>query len=205
MISENMKAFQYQHGMETREYVAFDSTISRDGHAGETFDFCISNPPFGTPWKEDLKKRGLNEKEKKKFTDSRFTVVDGEGKELSFIPSFVNAAKNSNRETAMQQCASSLMMIVAGMLNENTEFCRYYLDHPDFMNAVNQGVFDAVYSQLGKLQSVEEDREVRYGGMSPKDWIRIIRDYTPMVREASKTKEIPLYMPKAADDGNTPG
>lgn len=205
MISENMKAFQYQHGMETREYIAFDSTISRDGHAGETFDFCISNPPFGTPWKEDLKKRGLDEKEKKKFTDSRFTVVDGEGKELSFIPSFVNAAKNSNRETAMQQCASSLMMIVAGMLNENTEFCRYYLDHPDFMNAVNQGVFDAVYSQLGKLQSVEEDREERYGGMSPKDWTRIIRDYTPMVREASKTKEIPLYMPKAADDGNTPG
>jgi hypothetical protein len=205
MISENMKAFQYQHGMETREYIAFDSTISRDGHAGETFDFCISNPPFGTPWKEDLKKRGLDEKEKKKFTDSRFSVVDGEGKELSFIPSFVNAAKNSNRETAMQQCASSLMMIVAGMLNENTEFCRYYLDHPYFMNAVNQGVFDAVYSQLGKLQSVEEDREVRYGGMSPKDWIRIIRDYTPMVREASKTKEIPLYMPKAADDGNTPG
>ena len=55
MISENISTFQYQKGMETREYIAFDSTISRDGHAGETFDFCISNPPFGTPWKEDLK------------------------------------------------------------------------------------------------------------------------------------------------------
>ena len=91
MISENMKAFQYQHGMETREYIAFDSTISRDGHAGETFDFCISNPPFGTPWKEDLKKRGLGENEKKKFTDSRFCIVDGEGKELSFIPDIGDA------------------------------------------------------------------------------------------------------------------
>ncbi len=91
MISENMKAFQYQHGMETREYIAFDSTISRDGHAGETFDFCISNPPFGTPWKEDLKKRGLGENEKKKFTDSRFCIIDGEGKELSFIPDIGDA------------------------------------------------------------------------------------------------------------------
>ena len=91
MISENMKTFQYQHGMETREYIAFDSTISRDGHAGETFDFCISNPPFGTPWKEDLKKRGLGENEKKKFTDSRFCIVDGEGKELSFIPDIGDA------------------------------------------------------------------------------------------------------------------
>ncbi|WP_027454412.1 N-6 DNA methylase [Xylanibacter brevis] len=91
MISENIKSFQYQHGIEPREYIAFDSTISRDGHAGETFDFCISNPPFGTPWKEDLKKRGLGENEKKKFTDSRFTVLDSEGKELSFIPDIGDA------------------------------------------------------------------------------------------------------------------
>ena len=56
MISGNIKSFQYPFGTEQREYICFDSTISRDGHPGETFDFCISNPPFGTPWKEDLKK-----------------------------------------------------------------------------------------------------------------------------------------------------
>lgn len=86
MISENIRSFQYQHGMEQREYIAFDSTISRDGHAGETFDFCISNPPFGTPWKEDLKKRGLSEKERDKFMDSRFCAIDEDGKEVSFLP-----------------------------------------------------------------------------------------------------------------------
>ena len=86
MISGNIKSFQYPFGTEQREYITFDSTISRDGHSGETFDFCISNPPFGTPWKEDLKKRGLGEKDKKKFIDSRFCLTDDEGKELSFIP-----------------------------------------------------------------------------------------------------------------------
>lgn len=91
MISENIKSFQYHHGTEQREYIAFDSTISRDGHPGETYDFCISNPPFGTPWKEDLKKRGLDEKDKKKFTDSRFTVLDANCKELSFIPDIGDA------------------------------------------------------------------------------------------------------------------
>ena len=85
MISGNIKSFQYLHGTQTREYIAFDSTISRDGHAGETFDLCISNPPFGTPWKEDLKKRGLGEKDKNKFTDSRFQI-ENKGDELSFIP-----------------------------------------------------------------------------------------------------------------------
>ena len=91
MISGNIKAFQYIKGAEQREYIAFDSTISRDGHAGETFDFCISNPPFGTPWKEDLKKRGLDEKEKKKFTDSRFEVMDSKGEALSFLPDIGDA------------------------------------------------------------------------------------------------------------------
>ena len=86
MISGDISRFQYTYNSEYREYIAFDSTISRDGHAGETYDFCISNPPFGTPWKEDLKKRGLGEGDKKKFTDTRFQIDGDDGKEISFIP-----------------------------------------------------------------------------------------------------------------------
>ena len=89
MISGHIKSFQYNYAGEEREYIAFDSTVSRDGHAGETYDFCISNPPFGTPWKEDLKKRGLKETEKAKFTDSRFNIAIGNGenrREITFLP-----------------------------------------------------------------------------------------------------------------------
>lgn len=89
MISGHVKLFQYDFAGEQREYIAYDSTISRDGHAGENYDFCISNPPFGTPWKEDLKKRGLKETEKAKFTDSRFNIAVGEGdsrREITFLP-----------------------------------------------------------------------------------------------------------------------
>ena len=86
MISGEIKSFQYNTCGEDREYIAYGSTLSQDGHAGETYDFCISNPPFGTPWKEDLKKRGLKETEKEKFTDSRFCVTDNDGKEISFLP-----------------------------------------------------------------------------------------------------------------------
>lgn len=89
MISGHIKSFQYNYAGEEREYIAFDSTVSRDGHAGETYDFCISNPPFGTPWKEDLKKRGLKETEKVKFTDSRFNIAIGNGEnrqDITFLP-----------------------------------------------------------------------------------------------------------------------
>lgn len=86
MISGNIKSFHYTKGAEGRQYIAFGSTISQDGHAGETFDFCISNPPFGTPWKEDLRRKGLADKEKDKFIDSRFNVSFADDEAFSFIP-----------------------------------------------------------------------------------------------------------------------
>lgn len=86
MISGVLSQTGYSLGGNNRKYIAFGSTISQDGHPGETYDFCISNPPFGTPWKEDLRIKGLSDKEKKKFIDSRFTLeYDGNG-EFSFIP-----------------------------------------------------------------------------------------------------------------------
>ena len=63
--------------------IFFGSTISNDGFAGDTFDFCLSNPPFGTPWKTDLKAWGDIKKED--IADSRF-VVSYKGQNFSLIP-----------------------------------------------------------------------------------------------------------------------
>ena len=52
--------------------IYYGSTISNDGFGGETFDFMLSNPPFGTPWKTDLDAWGNIKKEE--ITDSRFKV-----------------------------------------------------------------------------------------------------------------------------------
>lgn len=81
MISGNIKRFSYRTGNINHQYIAYGSTLSQDGHVGETFDFCISNPPFGTPWKEDLKNWELSEKEKNLVSDPRF--FDGA---TSFLP-----------------------------------------------------------------------------------------------------------------------
>src|ERR1019366_2548179 len=32
--------------------IAFGNSFSEDGHPGKTFDYCISNPPFGVEWKK---------------------------------------------------------------------------------------------------------------------------------------------------------
>lgn len=63
--------------------IFFGSTISNDNFSGQTFDFMLSNPPFGTPWKTDLKAWGDIKKED--IADSRF-VVSYKGETLSLIP-----------------------------------------------------------------------------------------------------------------------
>lgn len=89
MISGNINKFTYKLDSGEHQYIAFGSTISQDGHAGEKFDFCISNPPFGTPWKEDLKNWGLGDK--KEVIDPRFihssdASLTTASEPISFIP-----------------------------------------------------------------------------------------------------------------------
>jgi type I restriction enzyme M protein len=88
MIAGHNKPLDYTFGGVIRERFAFGSTISQDGHAGKCFDFCISNPPFGTPWKKDLELwggEGGQAISKDDISDLRFRpTVDGEV--LDFVP-----------------------------------------------------------------------------------------------------------------------
>lgn len=64
--------------------IFFGSTISNDGFAREEFDFMLSNPPFGTSWKSDLKAWG--DIKKTDITDPRFIIeYDGDA-EYSLLP-----------------------------------------------------------------------------------------------------------------------
>lgn len=64
--------------------IFFGSTISNDGFPKDEFDFMLSNPPFGTPWKAELKAWGDIKKDE--ITDPRF-IIDYDGNpEYSLIP-----------------------------------------------------------------------------------------------------------------------
>ncbi|MEW6724490.1 MAG: N-6 DNA methylase [Bacillota bacterium] len=56
------------------------STLSNDAFPGRTFDFMLSNPPYGKSWKSDLERMGG----KAGIKDPRF-VVQHRGEELSLI------------------------------------------------------------------------------------------------------------------------
>ncbi|MBQ5849788.1 MAG: SAM-dependent DNA methyltransferase [Lachnospiraceae bacterium] len=66
------------------DQVKFGSTISEDRFPKEEFDFMLSNPPFGTSWKADLKTWGIDKKTD--IIDTRFIIEYDENPEYSLIP-----------------------------------------------------------------------------------------------------------------------
>ena len=140
MISGQIKSFSYSLNKQQRDYIAFGSTISQDGHIGETYDFCISNPPFGTAWKEDLKNWGISDK--KEITDSRFVLSDN----INFVPDIgdpqmlflannVSRMKETELGTRIVEVhnGSSLFTGDAGTGNSNL---RKYIIENDMLEAI---------------------------------------------------------------------
>ncbi|MBN2830350.1 MAG: SAM-dependent DNA methyltransferase [Candidatus Cloacimonetes bacterium] len=58
---------------EEAENFKYGSTLSADGFPTQTFDFMLSNPPYGKDWKTDLERMGG----KKELQDYRFVVQHG--------------------------------------------------------------------------------------------------------------------------------
>lgn len=124
----------------------------------ENSDAEIEPTPVGTPKGKVTPEMAKLSEILDEFNSINWLDKEKAKKQLEELPTrlqadeaFVNAARNSDKETAQQQCNMSLMMIVARMLNENTEFCRNYLDNPDFMNFINQRVFAQAYENANKL------------------------------------------------------
>ena len=64
---------------------------------------------------------------------------------------FMNAVKNGDRQAAQITFDDDIIAIVAGMLEEKTEFVQTYFRNPDFQNFVNARVFSAVINRLGSM------------------------------------------------------
>jgi type I restriction enzyme M protein len=64
------------------ENVAYGSTLSNDGFPTNSFDFMLSNPPYGKSWKTDLERLGG----KGDITDTRFVVTHNGQVDFKMIP-----------------------------------------------------------------------------------------------------------------------
>jgi type I restriction enzyme M protein len=74
-----------EQAAEQADNIKFGSTISNDKFRGKTFNFMLSNPPFGTPWKKELDSDEWGGIKKEEISDARF-VINYDGGEYRMVP-----------------------------------------------------------------------------------------------------------------------
>ena len=66
------------------ENIGYGSTLSEDKHSAQTFDFMLSNPPYGKSWKTDAGKMSNGEKDE--ILDTRFSTYMDDGSTMQMLP-----------------------------------------------------------------------------------------------------------------------
>ncbi len=141
MISGDIGQFSYTTKDGTFQYIAYGSTISDDGHKGEKFDFCVSNPPFGTPWKTDLEKWGLGEKEKKDISDWRFyhgetSFIPGIGDcQMLFLANNVSRMKDTEQGTRIVEVHNGSSLFTGNAGGGESNLRRHIIEN-DMLEAI---------------------------------------------------------------------
>ncbi len=119
----------------------FGNTLNDDKFTGYTFDYCISNPPFGIDWKREA---ADVEKEHKKGDTGRFGVglpskSDGQ---MLFMLNGISKLKDTGRMAIIQN-GSSLFTGDAG--SGQSEIRRYIIEN-DWLDAIVQLPNDSFYN-----------------------------------------------------------
>ena len=119
----------------------FGNTLNDDKFTGYTFDYCISNPPFGIDWKREA---ADGEKEHKKGDAGRFGVglpskSDGQ---MLFMLNGISKLKDTGRMAIIQN-GSSLFTGDAG--SGQSEIRRYIIEN-DWLDAIVQLPNDSFYN-----------------------------------------------------------
>lgn len=153
MLSGNSTSFSYIQGDVVRDRFAYGSTISENGHPGKKFDFCISNPPFGTPWKADLEKWGLKPTEKKNIQDPRFYWPDSDKNfipdigdpQMLFLANNVSRMKDEGQGTRIVEIHNGSSLFTGNAGGGESNLRRYIIEN-DMLEAIIAAPLNMFYN-----------------------------------------------------------
>jgi len=117
------------------ENIKFGSTLSRDQHAGRTFDYLLANPPYGKDWRMD--ERAVKAEHERgmlgRFGAGLPRISDGQLLFLQHMLSRMNSAEAGGSRVAIVMNGSPLFTGDAG--SGESEIRRWILEH-DWLEAI---------------------------------------------------------------------
>ncbi|WP_396655632.1 N-6 DNA methylase [Microbacterium sp.] len=183
--------------------IFFGDTLINDGHAGKTFNYCLSNPPFGVDWKKQQK--AVTEEHQVRGYAGRFgpglpRVSDGSMLFLLHLISKMRSAEDGGGRAAIVLNGSPLFTGGAGSGESNI---RKWVLERDLLDAIialptdmfyNTGIATYIWvlstkktaERAGNVQLIDGSklfRKMRKGlgskrnELSPEDIAQIVRLY----------------------------
>jgi type I restriction enzyme M protein len=127
--------------------IAFGNSFSEDGHPGKTFDYCISNPPFGVEWRnvEDA----VTDEHEKKGTAGRFgaglpRVSDGS---LLFVQHMISKFHKDASPSRLAVVLNGSPLFTGGAGSGESEIRRWIIEN-DWLEAI-VGLPDQLFYNTG--------------------------------------------------------
>src|SRR5690625_4602971 len=123
------------------ENMVLGSTLSKDGFEGYTFDYCISNPPFGVDWKSDRKAVQAEHElgESGRFGVGLPRVSDGQ---LLFLLNGISKLKETGRMAIIHNGSA----LFTGNAGGGESRIRQYVIENDWLEAIVQLPNDLFYN-----------------------------------------------------------
>ena len=127
--------------------IAFGNSFSEDGHPGKTFDYCISNPPFGVEWNKV--KDAVTDEHERKGAAGRFgaglpRVSDGS---LLFVQHMISKFHTDGSPSRLAVVLNGSPLFTGGAGSGESEIRRWIIEN-DWLEAVI-GLPDQLFYNTG--------------------------------------------------------
>jgi type I restriction enzyme M protein len=127
--------------------IAFGNSFSEDGHPSKTFDYCISNPPFGVEWKNVEKE--VSDEHEKKGTAGRFgaglpRISDGS---LLFVQHMISKFRKDGNGSRLAVVLNGSPLFSGGAGSGESEIRRWIIEN-DWLEAII-GLPDQLFYNTG--------------------------------------------------------
>jgi len=140
---------------ENPDNIKYGSTLSSDKLGDMTFDFMLTNPPFGTPWKKDQKLLGIEgsgqEKKLNSCNDARFNIgiTDVGDGQMMFMQNMLSKMKRASKDTPLGSHIASIhngSSLFSGDAGSGESNIRKYIIENDMLEAIIELPKDMFYN-----------------------------------------------------------
>ena len=135
--------------------IKYGSTLSNDQLGDMTFDFMLTNPPFGTPWKIDQAELGIEgtgqDKKLDSCNDSRFHIgiTDVGDGQMMFMQNMLSKMKRVTKDTPLGSHIASIhngSSLFSGDAGSGESNIRKYIIENDMLDAIIELPRDMFYN-----------------------------------------------------------